>query len=79
VRTEPLRYASSQNLKIDLHRPRYHFLAPANWLNDPNGLLQWQDKCHMFYQHNPYGAFHDTIHYRQTWQNAVSPIEVGNE
>jgi beta-fructofuranosidase len=24
----------------DPHRPRYHFLPPANWMNDPNGLIQ---------------------------------------
>jgi len=21
-------------------RPRYHVLPPANWLNDPNGVIQ---------------------------------------
>ena len=23
----------------DPHRPRYHFLPPSAWLNDPNGLI----------------------------------------
>lgn len=53
----------------DLHRPRYHFLPPANWMNDPNGLLQWQGQYHMFYQYNPAGAFFGTMH----WGHAVSP------
>ena len=52
----------------DLHRPQYHFLPPANWLNDPNGLIQWNGLYHMFYQYNPAGAFHDKIH----WGHAVS-------
>jgi beta-fructofuranosidase len=26
----------------DRHRPRYHFLPPANWMNDRNGLIQWK-------------------------------------
>ncbi|HEX5690873.1 MAG TPA: hypothetical protein VFX76_12760, partial [Roseiflexaceae bacterium] len=52
----------------DPHRPCYHFLPPANWLNDPNGLIQWQGQYHMFYQYNPAGAFWGDIH----WGHAVS-------
>jgi beta-fructofuranosidase len=44
-------------------RPVYHFLPEANWLNDPNGLLHWQGFYHLFYQYNPAGAFHGTIHW----------------
>lgn len=52
----------------DPHRPLYHFLPPANWLNDPNGLIQWKGQYHLFYQYNPNGPFHGTIH----WGHAVS-------
>lgn len=52
----------------DPHRPRYHFLPPANWLNDPNGLIQFRGAYHMFYQYNPHGAFHGTMH----WGHASS-------
>ncbi len=52
----------------DPHRPRYHLLPPANWMNDPNGVIHWKGRYHMFYQHNPNGAFWGTMH----WGHAVS-------
>ncbi len=55
-------------LSTDHHRPRYHVSPPANWLNDPNGLIYWNDRYHLFYQYNPGGPFHDTIH----WGHVVS-------
>jgi beta-fructofuranosidase len=58
----------SSDVATDPHRPRYHFLPPANWLNDPNGLIQWNGEYHMFYQYNPNGPFHGTIH----WGHAMS-------
>ena len=50
------------------HRPLYHFRPPANWINDPNGLIQWQGQYHLFYQYNPNGPSHGTIH----WGHSVS-------
>lgn len=40
-----------------------HFAPPANWLNDPNGMIHWNGTLHLFYQYNPNGPFHGTIHW----------------
>ncbi|WP_254547092.1 glycoside hydrolase family 32 protein [Halomarina pelagica] len=60
--------AMREEITDSLHRPKYHFTAPANWLNDPNGLTHWNGRYHLFYQYNPAGPFHGTIH----WGHAVS-------
>jgi len=60
--------ASRELLAGDPHRPQYHFLPPSNWLNDPNGLIQWHGQYHMFYQHNP----HAPVMHPMSWGHAVS-------
>ncbi|MCY4063950.1 MAG: glycoside hydrolase family 32 protein [Chloroflexi bacterium] len=52
----------------DFHRPTYHFLPAANWMNDPNGVIQWNGRYHLFFQYNPDGAYHANMH----WGHAVS-------
>lgn len=52
----------------DPHRPLYHFQPASNWMNDPNGLIQWDGTYHLFYQTNPNGPSHGTIH----WGHAAS-------
>jgi beta-fructofuranosidase len=50
------------------HRPVYHFLPPANWMNDPNGVIHWRGDYHLFYQYNPAAPVWGNIH----WGHAVS-------
>ena len=49
-------------------KPKYHFFPITGWLNDPNGLIYYKNKYHMFYQFNPsspeWGAMH--------WGHAIS-------
>ncbi|WP_436927538.1 glycoside hydrolase family 32 protein [Halosimplex amylolyticum] len=47
-----------RNLASDPYRPAYHFVAPSGWLNDPNGVIQFDGTYHLLYQYNPYEARH---------------------
>jgi fructan beta-fructosidase len=40
-------------LKETDYRPSFHFTPPAHWMNDPNGLIYYKGKYHLFFQYNP--------------------------
>lgn len=47
----------------DALRPRIHPMPPANWTNEPHGLLRFGDAWHMFYQRTPNGPFKTQMHW----------------
>lgn len=68
------------------YRLGFHIMAPANWLNDPNGLIQYKGEYHVFYQHHPYdenwGPMHwghvkskDLVH----WEHCLIALAPGDD
>ncbi len=58
----------SSRFANDHLRPRYHAMPPANWTNEPHGLVAYQGKYHMFYQRTPNGPYKWMMH----WGNMAS-------
>lgn len=55
-------------LTADPWRPNFHIAARRGLVNDPNGLIHWQGRTHVFYQLNPDGC----THRNKAWGHAVS-------
>lgn len=59
---------AQEGLYKEPYRPQYHFSPQKNWTNDPNGLLYYKGRYHLFFQYNPFGNKWGHM----TWGHAVS-------
>lgn len=53
----------------DPHRPIFHAIPPANWMNEPHGLFYHDGLYHIFYQKNGNGPYWG----RLNWGHQTSP------
>ena len=56
------------DLYDEKYRPQFHFSPRRGWLNDPNGMIYFGGKYHLFYQYNPFGVFWGNM----SWGHATS-------
>ncbi|USX24681.1 GH32 C-terminal domain-containing protein [Oxalobacteraceae bacterium OTU3CINTB1] len=47
----------------DRHRPQYHVMPAAGWMNEPHAPFYYQGQYHLFFQKNPFGPFWHQIHW----------------
>lgn len=52
----------------NLDRPQWHVYPEQGLLNDPNGLVYFKGKYHVYYQYN----FRDTTHHFKAWGHRTS-------
>lgn len=48
--------AKSRSTVNNSYRLNYHMMPPIGWLNDPNGLVFFKGRYHLYYQFNPYAS-----------------------
>ena len=61
--------AQTKSNKIDeKYRPQIHFTPDKNWVNDPNGMVYYKGKYHLFFQHSPNSTVWSDI----SWGHATS-------
>lgn len=58
----------SSRFKNDHLRPKHHGMPPANWTNEPHGMVKKNDTYHLFYQRTPNGPYKTQMH----WGHMIS-------
>ena len=52
----PKHESMRENVKKDKNRLHFHMMPPTGWMNDPNGLCEFQGVNHIYFQYTPFLA-----------------------
>jgi len=66
--TATAKLMNHEKLYHERYRQQVHFSNKRGWNNDPNGMIYYHGKWHLFFQYNPYGWNWGNMH----WGHAVS-------
>lgn len=80
--------SNSNDYYNEPHRPQFHFTPESKWMNDPNGLVYYNGKYHLFYQYYPKDIVWGPMHWGHAssadlfhWEHhpiALYPDKLGN-